>query len=476
MDKWKIRTKIEAGFGIIVVLMLLSVTIIPALTRTITSSSDTVDTYIRNSNGNYWAATGDNIRSAIWDLNSTGYGTVWLPSGNLTITQKIFLESDVALIGSGVNVTRIFSSQSGSFIPITVNGKQNVTLSDFTLDMNDVGSNGIYITGSSTSNVLVKNVQIVRAGYQGIYCSGGHDIILDGIRIKHGSTSAAHGISTDSIYDSIISNCIIENYDTDIDNTEDGLDIGESTNNVTIDNVIITGGGWYDGIKFYNAKYISASNIFIDNTDNFGVKCQSDFITIDNLHITNSADDSFWTDTTASHLNMNNIYIYSAGDVGMLFDNVDNISLSNAEIDDSAGRGLSLGTCKNTVVNNVRSFSSGSYNYIGGGSEIIITNGIFSYGSNIGLYIESVSKFHLIGSTIEYNAGDGIDTTVGACNNYTISNCYFKGNAKAMDLNSGDNWFLVTNCICDPGDSIDINAALSATRRVNNSICTLVQS
>lgn len=67
---------------IIVALFLITIFTLSVMsvTRTITDTSDTIDTYIRNSNGKYWAATGANIQTAIWDLNSTKGGFVRLPN------------------------------------------------------------------------------------------------------------------------------------------------------------------------------------------------------------------------------------------------------------------------------------------------------------------------------------------------------------------------------------------------------------
>lgn len=63
------------------------------------------ETFIRNSNGNYWTATANNIQQAIWDLNGTDGGTVWLP-GDTTIDvgSTITLEENVALKGAGTKL------------------------------------------------------------------------------------------------------------------------------------------------------------------------------------------------------------------------------------------------------------------------------------------------------------------------------------------------------------------------------------
>jgi hypothetical protein len=54
------------GYGVLLVSMVIVFSfIVSGFTRTITDNYDTVDTLIRNSNGKYWTATGDNIQLAV---------------------------------------------------------------------------------------------------------------------------------------------------------------------------------------------------------------------------------------------------------------------------------------------------------------------------------------------------------------------------------------------------------------------------
>jgi len=101
--KLGLRTKIEA---VIVMCVLLTVGIgsVMSVTRTITDTSDTLETYIRNSNGKYWEKTTANIQLAIDDLNSTYGGWVKVPAGSYTLTGESIRiwEYSVQLIGAGV--------------------------------------------------------------------------------------------------------------------------------------------------------------------------------------------------------------------------------------------------------------------------------------------------------------------------------------------------------------------------------------
>ena len=472
MDKWKIRTKIEVGFGIIVVLMLLSVAIIPALTRTITSSSDTIDTYIRNSKGNYWVASGTNIQTAIDDL--TNGGTVWLPSGNLTISIGLTLLSNVAIIGCGVNITRInYFAAAGGFIPITIDGKQNVTLRDFTIDMHDGGSNSLYIAGSS-KNIWIEDILFVKSGYQSIYSAGGcRNLFLSNIKVYSGITTPGHGIGLDKVNDSVINNYICEAYTYNI--AQDGIDFNRCQN-ITLNNAIVKGLGWNDGIKINYCKKILVSNIIVKDVHGYGIKLsQNSYVDISNFYVENTSS-GIYSDSTGNHYDLSNGHIIDTELIGLYIDSSTNVSCSNIEIYDAGTKGISL-TGTNVVMDNLRIFKSGSDGKIYSSSKnILITNSIFAYTTGMGLSIDGTSQMVISNCIFDSNTGDGIDTTITSCNNYSITNCYFKGNAKAIDLKSDDNWFLVTNCICDPSDGIDINAALSSTRRVNNSICVLTQS
>lgn len=86
MQKIKFRTKVEI-FGAIVFVALLVAVSAASVTRTITDSTDNSYTFIRNSNGKYWEATGANLQIAVNDLATTG-GTVWVGS-DITLTSAL---------------------------------------------------------------------------------------------------------------------------------------------------------------------------------------------------------------------------------------------------------------------------------------------------------------------------------------------------------------------------------------------------
>lgn len=65
--------------------------------RWINDSSDNIDSFVRNSNGKYWEATGANIHLALANLGDSG-GTVWL-AGNAT-----YDPSSMITVGEGVTL------------------------------------------------------------------------------------------------------------------------------------------------------------------------------------------------------------------------------------------------------------------------------------------------------------------------------------------------------------------------------------
>ena len=90
MNKIRLRTKIEVAFALLLLISIGAASVI-SLTRTISDSHDDVDTCIRNSNGNYWEAIGDNIQTAIDDLGTDG-GIVQIPDGTFDISsERLFM-------------------------------------------------------------------------------------------------------------------------------------------------------------------------------------------------------------------------------------------------------------------------------------------------------------------------------------------------------------------------------------------------
>lgn len=105
---WSRGTKINVGIALVVVCILLGTSFGYAVTRTITDTGDTVDTFIRNSKGNYWTINFANLQLAIYDLNSTNGGRVDVPNCNITFTTTLKGTNNLQLQGMGKNSTIFF--------------------------------------------------------------------------------------------------------------------------------------------------------------------------------------------------------------------------------------------------------------------------------------------------------------------------------------------------------------------------------
>jgi len=126
--------------------------------RRINDSYDNVDTLIRNSKGNYWAATGANIQLAIDDLDN---GTVYFPTDTFIITAKLTGNSDVDLIGSGSGTIFKLGDSVDDDI-LYIDDISNMVISNIMFDGNNEGNTGaagtncIDIQGTS-NNITIQN-------------------------------------------------------------------------------------------------------------------------------------------------------------------------------------------------------------------------------------------------------------------------------------------------------------------------------
>jgi hypothetical protein len=205
--------------------------------------------------------------------------------------------------------------------------------------------------------------------------------------------------------------------------------------------------------------------------------------------------------STSSYVNINNLIIKTALARGISVTTVNNCTFNNMNIVTSTNYN-SIATSKDFIVSNSYFNNDLSYGldvdacsrfkilgctFSNNVDGAILTNNVCSYytiddcmftkTNGIGLYVATVDNhFSVSNSLFTNNVGDGIDTVTSGANNYTINGCQFYGNNKAIDIKSTDNWFIISNCIADSGDAIDINAVRTAYRRVNDTICTLTES
>ena len=195
MNRFRLRTKIEATFGALIFIIILIVSVI-AGPRMISDTHDDIDMYIRNSNGNYWDATGSNIQAAIDDLKTSG--TVWLPgdtkisvSTTITVPAEITLDLGNCIITNGADVdlfkiyqdSRIINGRIeaiGMFSSDVIKIAETFSFTNLTL------LEGLHITGdigigtgnaihlySETAGNCISNLQV-----QNIYIRGFENSIL----------------------------------------------------------------------------------------------------------------------------------------------------------------------------------------------------------------------------------------------------------------------------------------------------------
>jgi len=106
--------------------------LVGSVTRSISTVQDNEESLIRNSNGNYWEATGNNIQLAINDAGSKGI--VWLPGGTTLIASSTVVLGQNALLDMGG--ARIVPS--GNFNVIEL--RSGSMLSDGVIDVSSVTS------------------------------------------------------------------------------------------------------------------------------------------------------------------------------------------------------------------------------------------------------------------------------------------------------------------------------------------------
>lgn len=139
-----------------------------SVTRILSDTQDTAETFIKNTNGNYWEATASNVQVAIDDLNNNS-GTVWLPGGvTFTILSTLVIEEDAALDMGG---STIVPSSNFDVIEMTVgsqlrNGIINVS-SVVTFDKAVITFRATDGIGFSKKTPRVHNMKLISDGLRG---------------------------------------------------------------------------------------------------------------------------------------------------------------------------------------------------------------------------------------------------------------------------------------------------------------------
>jgi hypothetical protein len=456
------RTKVELVVAISFILILTSINVL-SVTRTISDTNDTFDTYIRNSKGNYWAATGANIQTAIWDLNSTGGGTVYVPTGIFYRTTGLNLISGLNLIGMG-NATVIkaasgFVDTYGLIRATQALYINNVTISDMTIDGNSTIK---CICLKSVYDCTFQNLALNKGNSAGIYVSIGTRIIVSNVRMFNLKTY--QGLDWTAATDSTINNLIIRN-GTGAGNQ--AIDISTGCKNITVNNVEI-----FDtqlGIKVTNAENILMNNINIHDVRGDGFRVlNSNYSSFSNINIERiTADNGFTIGASASsackYINVNNVYIDSIDNIGFTIDYSSFVNVNNVNIKNSGTKGFNIGGGSNNCsISNVQASSSGSSSgYFSGTKNVKVVNSKFLKSTSYNLNLGGNTLLSFIGCDISYGSTDGVETAdIGTANtNYSFINCNFIKNTKGMDI-EGDSNITIMGCIFkdNSDDGIECNA------------------
>jgi len=389
---------------------------------------------IQNSNGNSWTATGANIQQAIWDLNSTG-GTVWIPSGNISLSSSLKIPSNVELCGVG----------NASILWLNSN------------------SNCSVITNYDTTN-----------GNKDIYI---HNLRIEGNGLNQPEWSAGftpahecnHGIFLDKVDNFKLERLTINNTHSSGIYTRDGL-YGKS-----IDNYITNAGKlykdsgndypnyWAKGIMHDNVSHSIISDNIVNNTYASGIA----FENIDETNPEWYSHDVIVSDNLVSDSNYG---IYAELCFNCVVDGNIVRDCTNDAVYGSAAGFFEDATCFNNHFSDNLAYNCGEgggsgMNYILSGDNTTVDHCHSVDSNNVGFVLYGSGQ-RLIGCTSNGDTGYGILLEAG---NYTVQNCEVRGSGNdaiyTSDDVSGNHWGKIEGCLVEgSGDegieSFDYNVSI----------------
>lgn len=472
----------------LVLLLLTAIYFVGSVTRSISNSTDNKDTLIRNSKGNYWEPTGENIQVAINDLGPQG-GTVWLPVGTFNTASKISIASNTRLAGSGMGATIIRNDDANDarIAIIEAYQKNSFTISGLSIqgnrDSNPSSYNAfdihkssdfiiedVYISNPTRNAIrvydgcrrgIIKNVfaHDVVSSYHGIALGGSgtvcSDMIVDGAVMWDVNMQA---LDCANVQDSAISNIVITDSGYGIKVTG-GATTG--TFNTSFNNIVISDSTGGDaGLKVQFTRNCNFNNIFIDASNQlsagiwiYGSFNGQPFMTYDsnfnNIHVKNAKANGI--ELWGKNINMNNIQVENSGNYGMLIRECENNTLSNIRIEDSVSSGIKIFDVDRLTLSG---FSvSGSADGINsqGCSDLIITKGLIKGNSRHGIFLDlssiGYSDFLVTDSVVTGNSGKGVWVREPDSNNYIITNNVLLGNTGTNldDDGTGSNKLVTDN-------------------------------
>lgn len=487
MRKLKIRTKIESGIIISILIILIVSFSGSSLTRIISDDSDNVVTFIRNSKGNLWEATGSNIQKAIWDLNSTNGGTVWLPSGEMinNLGRGIEPIDNLNLIGTGKTVIKASENLNYPVIDFgyntIVDGHHDVLIEKIEIDGNNESQNSpnqycscIMLRGEDTYNVTIRDCELHHSYAAPISMNQDvtdskqmHNITVDNcyVHSREYDLGPYHGGITTQARNVIIKNCFIKDtyacgitfegagedwpcYDCIAENNiitgyiAHGIhcESGKSHNITIRGNIIhhLRSNAYDVGATHFNSLGLDAGehNIVTGNRIHhvaIGVRCDNGAIIVDNyIYDINWSYVTPCLDGGGTDRAGNGIYAYGC----------DGSIISNNIIEKCAANGIYRFDSNTQILgNHLKKINGSGMTATQGTSSTIINNNYIEARGSYGLYIYRVTDFTVTGNYIE-GTNVGIycrGPTPETCDYNIITNNNLRQCTTGMDTNQNAN-------------------------------------
>lgn len=448
-------------------LILISLSPIMGLTRTITDDQDTIYGYITNSNGKYWEASCANIQNAIDDLTSGG--TVYLPEGEIEIDTEITLLDNVNIIGIGTGTILFVADGMDANHCFNVYQVENVTIRDLLIDGNKDNQgegNDASLNIESSKNVLIDNVHVINGWDGALRCEWSEFVSFVNC---YTNNSGDDGISFNfnSTHCSAINN-IIENtgYGT-YDGFCCGIEVEDGARHIVLDGNTIKNfrnygiGVWTHtdvGQNFRVCENIVISNNVITSDggtgdEKYGIwvtgktqptEVRAFDITVDaNVINVTGIDAGIKFIRVTDSLCSNNIV--NEGDKGIIVESVDNCTFLNNDVNGSDD-GFYLSGVEDSEFSNNRIYASTNGIYLTNTNTSIFTDNTLLDGYS-GIRGAGTSSFNKISDNfIGRFSYRGIEFEAQATNNNTYSDNTIVDCFRGIHL-YGDNENMINNVI-----------------------------
>lgn len=471
----KLRTKIEVML-VSLLLIIISISAIIANQRFGTDASGQqwfgpVGDEITTSTGKSFPVTEAGLKAAIWGLNATDGGTVYLPSATIQCNTPIYIGNNTNIVGCGnrtvienindysvtggifnfdinssspdawkhdITIRDIsFSTSVRGRVPIRISRGERVTVENVNIygggTSTTIFHDGIYVGAVEQStkirarNCTIRNMKCYNMSYFGAEFAGAEYCTISDSKF---SKNGQHGFVLSGGKNCTISNCISEQ------NGQDGFSVGDCYNTIfigciaaengrigynfhqfhptMIDSLIVSGcnanSNADSGFEFSWVKN-SLLDGCISNSDHYG-------ITIDN------SDNLTFSDFIANNSNAQGIQDQTPN-------TCENITFANCKFIGAAGYGADL-YVKDYVLKDCIFKRNALWGLrVRNANRITIDGCEFLENSQHGCRMDSVSLYGIVRDCTFYNndQGGGSDWTglnLTNCKNVTVKDCLFE--------------------------------------------------